>query len=147
MKVQNNPARLFSLMHNIISSHDGWETRLAPRILLGLWHPTFLPHAVEHLPYCRRSYIGEDTVLARKYFWDNVDAFSMWFGSLTTTDGERSVRSRQTAAYHAHIVRQIQEGVQGGGQEAHGLDCQRSIADDGGEILDHAWRATVSLTV
>ena len=77
MKVQNNPARLFSLMHKIISSHDGWETRLAPRILLGLWHPTFLPHAVEHLPYCRRSYIGEDTVLARKYFCDNVDAFSM----------------------------------------------------------------------
>lgn len=79
-------------MHNIISSHPGWETRLAPRILLGLWHPAFLPHAKKHLPYCRRSYIGEDTALARKYFWNDVDAFSMWFGSLTTADGERYVR-------------------------------------------------------
>ncbi|KIP10348.1 hypothetical protein PHLGIDRAFT_33894 [Phlebiopsis gigantea 11061_1 CR5-6] len=89
VKVQNDPARLFGLMHEVVSAHDGWETRLAPRLLLGLWHPTFIPHAKEHLPYCRRSYIGVDVNIAREYFWDHVDAFSMWFGSLTTADGEK----------------------------------------------------------
>ena len=91
VKVQNNPARLFGLMHDIISAHDGWETRLAPRLLIGLWHPTFIPHAKTHLPYCKRSYIGVDVNIAREFFWDHVDAFSMWFGSLTTADGEKYV--------------------------------------------------------
>ena len=95
VKPQNDPARLFSLMHTIISSHENWQTALAPRILLGLWHPTFLPSAQEHLPYCRRSYIGGDPSIARKYFWKDVDAFSMWFGSLTTLDGERQVPLRR----------------------------------------------------
>ncbi|EKM59894.1 uncharacterized protein PHACADRAFT_250682 [Phanerochaete carnosa HHB-10118-sp] len=89
VKPQNNPGRLFFLMHSIISSHEGWQTVLAPRILLGLWHPTFLPHAQEHLPYCRRSYIGGDTDIARKYFWKDVSTFSMSFGSMTTVDGQR----------------------------------------------------------
>ncbi|KAJ8698661.1 hypothetical protein PTI98_005344 [Pleurotus ostreatus] len=89
VKPQNDPDRLFSLMHTIISAHDGWETKLAPRILLGLWHPRFLPAAKSHLPYCRRSYIGCDTTLARKYFWADCDAFSMHFDSLTSGDGEK----------------------------------------------------------
>lgn len=97
VKPQNNPARLFSLMHTIISSHENWQTVLAPRLLIGLWHPTFLVHAKEHLPYCRRSYIGGDPSIARKYFWKDVDAFSMSFGSLTTGDGEKFRKECQTA--------------------------------------------------
>ena len=89
VKVQNNPARLFSLMHDIIASYENWETRLAPRLLIGLWHPSFISACKENLPYCKRSYIGVDPALARKHFWDHVDAFSMWFGCLTTADGER----------------------------------------------------------
>ncbi|KAF4601277.1 hypothetical protein EYR38_005929 [Pleurotus pulmonarius] len=89
VKPQNDPDRLFSLMHTIISAHDGWETKLAPRILLGLWHPRFLPAAKSHLSYCRRSYIGCDTTVARKYFWADCDAFSMHFDSLTSGDGEK----------------------------------------------------------
>lgn len=78
-------------MHNIISAQENWETVLAPRILLGLWHPTFIPHAKEHLPYCRRSHIGVDIGVARTYFWDNVEVFSMSFGSLTNAEGEKYV--------------------------------------------------------
>ncbi|KAI0797104.1 PLC-like phosphodiesterase [Abortiporus biennis] len=89
VKAQNNPERLFTLMHNVISAHPNWQTELAPRILLGLWHPTFLPQAKKHLPYCRRSYIGADVPMARKYFWDSVDVFSMSFGSLTGYEGEK----------------------------------------------------------
>lgn len=97
VKASNTPPRLFSLMHAIVSAQPEWETKLAPRIILGLWHPTFLPHAMEHLPYCRRSYIGEDTTVARKYFWDNVDVFSMGFASLATADGEAFRKECQAA--------------------------------------------------
>ena len=91
VKVQNDPARLFPLMHSIISAHDQWETLLAPRILLGLWHPRFLSPAKILLPYCRRSYIGHSPVFAKKYFWNSCDVFSMSFGSLTTVVGEKCV--------------------------------------------------------
>ncbi|KAI0677253.1 PLC-like phosphodiesterase [Trametes maxima] len=87
VKVQNTPARLFALMHNIISAQPDWETKLAPRILLGLWHPSFLPHAKAQLPYCRRSYIGSDIAVARKYFWDSCDVFSIKFSTLAMADG------------------------------------------------------------
>ncbi|KAI0036709.1 PLC-like phosphodiesterase [Vararia minispora EC-137] len=89
VKMDNEPTRLFSLMHKIISSQPDWETKLAPRILLGLWHPKFLLPAKEILPRCRRSHIGARPAIARKYFWDHVDAFSMWFPAMTTTDGQR----------------------------------------------------------
>lgn len=93
VKVQNDPDRLFHLMHQIISKQPQWETALAPRILLGLWHPKFLAFAKDRLPYCRRSYIGSSTYIARKYFWADCDAFSMSFGALTTMDGQRSALS------------------------------------------------------
>ena len=89
VKVQNDPARLFGLMHKTISAQPDWETKLAPRILIGMWHPTFLPHAKTILPYCKRSYIGQNVWNARNYFWDHVDAFSMNFGSMTTAEGEQ----------------------------------------------------------
>lgn len=89
VKVQNDPDRLFSLMHKIISAQPDWETKLAPRLLLGLWHPRFLSFAKANLPYCRRSYIGNSPYIARRYFWNNVDVFSMAFPALTTTDGYR----------------------------------------------------------
>ncbi|KAI9000731.1 PLC-like phosphodiesterase [Trametes punicea] len=89
VKVQNKPAHLFRLMHKIISAQPDWETALAPRILLGLWHPSFLPHAKAHLPYCRRSYIGQDIAVARKYFWDSCDVFSIKFSTLAMADGAK----------------------------------------------------------
>lgn len=89
VKVQNDPDRLFALMNKIISSQPDWEKKLAPRILVGLWHPRFLSFAKEHLPYCRRSYIGNSPYIARKYFWNDVDAFSMAFSALTTMDGQK----------------------------------------------------------
>lgn len=37
IKPHNEPARLFSLMHEAISSYKNWETLLAPRLILGIW--------------------------------------------------------------------------------------------------------------
>ncbi|CCM01748.1 uncharacterized protein FIBRA_03814 [Fibroporia radiculosa] len=97
VKVQNDPARLFSLMHKVITAQPDWQTALAPRILVGLWHTAFIPHAVTHLPYCRRSYIGNSIEIARRYFWDSCDVFSMKFAVLTTADGEKFRRECKEA--------------------------------------------------
>ncbi len=91
VKAENDPDKLFQLMHATIAAQPEYETALAPRILLGLWHPRFIAPAKARLPYCRRSYIGDSTYIARKYFWKDCDAFSMSFGALTTADGQKCV--------------------------------------------------------
>ncbi|KAF8645508.1 hypothetical protein AX16_007793 [Volvariella volvacea WC 439] len=89
VKPQNDPDRLFTLMHKIISAQPNWETDLAPRILLGLWHPRFLSAAKRILPYCKRSYLGTSLEMARKYFWNDCQAFSIGFAMLTSSDGQK----------------------------------------------------------
>ena len=91
VKVNNDPNRVFTLMDKTITSYPDWKDKLAPRIILGLWHPRFLSAAKAYLPYCRRSHIGAGPNIARKYFWDDCDAFSMWFPGLATADGEKWV--------------------------------------------------------
>ncbi|KAF5392642.1 hypothetical protein D9757_001069 [Collybiopsis confluens] len=89
VKPQNNPSRLFSLMNTIITSQPNWQTVLAPRLVLGLWHPSFIQPAKDNLPHLTRSFIGISLSAARTYFWDNCDFFSMGFAVLATTDGEK----------------------------------------------------------
>ena len=91
VKVYNEPTRLFTLMDKIISSHPEWQTQLAPRIVLGLWHPKFIEPAKQLLPYCTRSHIGLSPYIAREYFWNGCDAFSMNFDALQTFEGSRLV--------------------------------------------------------
>ena len=97
VKVFSEPLHLFTLMHEVISAQPNWETDLAPRILLGLWHPRFIPQAKAILPYCRRSYIGISTNVARTYFWDACDAFSINFATLASWEGQRCVCLRAGA--------------------------------------------------
>jgi phosphatidylglycerol phospholipase C len=89
VKVQNDPNRLFKLIHETISAQENWETTLAPRTVLGLWHPTFIIPAKTHLPYLTLSHIGVSLEIAREYFWDSCDVFSMLFVSLASIEGER----------------------------------------------------------
>ena len=93
VKVTSEPLHLFTLMHEIISAQPNWQTDLAPRILLGLWHPRFLPYAKSILPYCRRSYIGISTTNASKFFWDDCEVFSINFAILASWGGQRCVRA------------------------------------------------------
>lgn len=88
VKVDNDPERLFQLMHAIISSHPDYETSLAPRLVLGLWHPKYVEPATRLLPYIRLTHIGMSPTLARKYFWDACGSFSMNFACLVSSDGE-----------------------------------------------------------
>ncbi|KAJ3563204.1 hypothetical protein NP233_g9091 [Leucocoprinus birnbaumii] len=120
VKVQNDPDRLFKLMNDIITSQPDWETTLAPRILLGLWHPRFLTYAKQRLPYCRRSYIGNSIAIARKYFWNDCHAFSVAFAALTTADGQKFRQECKTAGKNimvwtvnepAHMMEAVRWGV------------------------------------
>jgi len=97
VKVYNDPERVFSLMDKILTSYPEWETMLAPRIILGLWHPRFLNAAKAHVPYFKRSHIGCALDVARQYFWNDCDAFSMWFPGLATVDGEKFRRECKKA--------------------------------------------------
>jgi hypothetical protein len=86
VKVNNDPDHLFKLIHAIISTQPEWQTALAPRLLIGLWHPRFLEPCAAILPFCRRSFIGVSVELAREHFWA-CDAFSVLFMSLATPEG------------------------------------------------------------
>ncbi|KAI9000729.1 PLC-like phosphodiesterase [Trametes punicea] len=88
VKVLSDPKHLFSLMHEVISAQPDWETTLAPRILLGLWHPRFLPPAKAILPYCKRSFIGRSIWIGRKYFWDSCEVFSINITALASWEGQ-----------------------------------------------------------
>ncbi|KAJ7429199.1 PLC-like phosphodiesterase [Mycena galericulata] len=89
IKAMNDPERLFTLMHAVISSYPGWETQLAPRVLLGIWHPRFFQPAKDILPYCRRSCISFSLWLAKEYLWNDVDCVSVWYKPLATCEGRR----------------------------------------------------------
>lgn len=84
-------------MRRIISSYDGWETELAPRLILGLWHPAFIRPALSYLPRLRRYHIGVSTKLARQYFWEACEGFSMRFAMLVGEEGQKFVRDCRAA--------------------------------------------------
>jgi phosphatidylglycerol phospholipase C len=75
-------------MRAALSVWPEWETALAPRLLVGLWHPAFIAPCRSMLPHCRRSYIGIDLPFARRYFFNECDAFSILFDSLARPDGQ-----------------------------------------------------------
>jgi len=88
VKPNNDPQRLFTLMRTILSQHDKWETTLAPRLILGLWHPKFIPAALSLLPSLKRCFIGIDLDLAQApVFWDACHAYSIAFPMLATAYG------------------------------------------------------------
>jgi phosphatidylglycerol phospholipase C len=89
VKPHNDPERLFTLMHEIISAQEDWQTALARRVILGLWHPRFNLATIKIVPYLRRSYIRASIFLARDYFWDYCHTFSVNFATLATTEGAR----------------------------------------------------------
>ncbi|TFK28542.1 PLC-like phosphodiesterase [Coprinopsis marcescibilis] len=89
VKPHNEVTRIFTLMNDTITAQPDWQTALAPRILLGLWHPKFIKVAKEVLPYCRRAHIGWSIDVARRYFWDDVDTFSIAMCVLASPEGRR----------------------------------------------------------
>jgi len=96
-KIQNDPDILFPLIAKIISAYPNYETELAPRLILGLWHPLFLLPAKRHLPALTRFHIGISFDIARKYFWSDCVGFSMAFPMLVSSDGQAFLRECKDA--------------------------------------------------
>lgn len=97
IKPENDPERLFKLMGELVRKYPNWEEDLAPRILLGLWHPKFIPFAVQYVPELTRMHIGGSPSVARQYFWPWVDGFSMRFTSLMPAEGQAFLRDAKAA--------------------------------------------------
>lgn len=76
-------------MQEILEKHTAWETDLAPRLIIGLWHTCFIRPAREMLGHCPIIHLGVSTQLARDYFWDTCNMFSMNFALLASADGQR----------------------------------------------------------
>ncbi|SCZ91876.1 BZ3500_MvSof-1268-A1-R1_Chr5-3g08192 [Microbotryum saponariae] len=103
VKVDNDPERLFKLMHEIIAQYPDYETVLGPRLVLGLWHPKYVEPAVRLLPYMKRAHIGLSPGLARKYFWEACSSFSMNFSCLVGGDGEAFRRECKAAGKDLYV--------------------------------------------
>ena len=97
IKPDNNPDRLFPLMRKVVESYPNFETDLAPRLILGLWHPKFLESALVNVPSMKRIHIGASPRAARKYFWNDCTGFSMYFACLVGADGQQFLAEAQKA--------------------------------------------------
>lgn len=84
-------------MQKCIASYPDYATSLSPRLLLGLWHPAFIEPAKRYLPTLKKFHIGLSTHIARKYFWQDMDGFSIAFPMLTSTTGQRFLQDCKAA--------------------------------------------------
>ncbi|OWT38862.1 glycerophosphodiesterase [Cryptococcus neoformans] len=89
LKVENDPVRLFGLIKSVVESYEGWQKKLAPRIVLGIWHPKFIVPATTILPYLPRYAISMDISQCRKYFFNICHGFSIRYEALATSEGAR----------------------------------------------------------
>lgn len=77
-------------MHEVLSTYPNWETTIAPRLILGLWHPKFVAPALSILPQVQLCFIGIDLSLAQcTTFWNACNAFSITFPVLASSEGEK----------------------------------------------------------
>jgi phosphatidylglycerol phospholipase C len=87
LQPNNDPERLFTLIKASIERFEDHALLLSPRLVLGLWHPKFLEPSARLLPHLRKAYIGNSPSMARKYFWDACQGFSMKFSCLVGWEG------------------------------------------------------------
>ena len=103
-KVENDPHRLFPMIRDELSKFENWQTLLAPRLILGIWHvsrplshhiqyltpaqPKFIKPAQTHLPFLPRYAICMSVPTVREYFFTQCDGFSMYFPTLLSAEGE-----------------------------------------------------------
>lgn len=75
-------------MRESLERYPSWKESLAPRMVLGLWHPKFVGPAISILRPLRRCFIGIHLSLAQApVFWETCDAFSIAFPVLTVGEG------------------------------------------------------------
>lgn len=77
------------MIRQTIEHYPGWATVLAPRLVLGLWHPRYIEPATRILPYLPRYAISMSIAQARAYFFHHCHGFSIMYEALASKDGDR----------------------------------------------------------
>ncbi|KAG0236545.1 hypothetical protein BGW42_003200 [Actinomortierella wolfii] len=95
-KMNNSPlllAKFAELLKDKFPNHD-----FSNQIVLGLWHPKFLPAADLYLPKFSRIHIGFSLDIARQHFPPTaVDGYSINFMVLCTPEGRNFVKEMQAS--------------------------------------------------
>ncbi|KAI7823516.1 PLC-like phosphodiesterase, partial [Gamsiella multidivaricata] len=97
IKMNNSPALLFSKFAKLIEENFPGRD-FSSQIVLGLWHPKFLPAADKYLPKFSRIHIGFSIPIARQHFPPSaVDGYSINFMVLSTPAGRQFIKEMQAA--------------------------------------------------
>ena len=97
IKESNDPQKLFSLVHAIISRQPDYLTTLAPRLVISVWHPAFLRAASIIMPYAQFAHLGCVPQLARELCWQSCSYFMMSYACLQTDEGQRFIKDCKAA--------------------------------------------------
>ncbi|KAJ9106417.1 hypothetical protein QFC21_001563 [Naganishia friedmannii] len=130
-KVENDPVRLFPMIKAELEKFDHWQTLLAPRIILGVWHsayaslhpeqPKFIEPAQQHLPFLPRYAICMSIPTVREYFFTSCHGFSMYFPTLISAEGvafraECARRGKKVAVWTVNKEEEMKECLRWGVQ-------------------------------
>ncbi|GJJ72580.1 phosphatidylglycerol phospholipase C [Entomortierella parvispora] len=97
IKMDNSPSLLFSKFAALLKENFPGRD-FSSQIVLGLWHPKFLPAADKYLPKFSRVHIGFSLSVAREHFPpDTVDGYSINFMVLSTKEGRLFIKEMQAA--------------------------------------------------
>jgi len=95
--MNNSPTLLFSKFAALLKDNFP-ERDFSSQIVLGLWHPKFLPAADKFLPRFSRVHIGFSLPIARDHFPpETVDGYSINFMVLSTKEGRLFIKEMQAA--------------------------------------------------
>jgi hypothetical protein len=86
------------------------------QIVIGIWHPRFLPLAQKLFLGYSLCFIGVSLPAARKHFFDHVDILSLNFAALTDKEGQKLIRDAHNAnkkvfVWTVNTIDMIQEAV------------------------------------
>ncbi|KAJ9094631.1 hypothetical protein QFC19_007844 [Naganishia cerealis] len=120
-KVENDPDRLFPMIKAELEKFDHWRTLLAPRLILGIWHPKFIEPAQNHLPFLPRYAICMSIPTVREYFFTSCDGFSVCFPPLLSAEGaifraECAKRGKKIAVWTVNDAEEMKECLRWGVQ-------------------------------
>jgi len=93
IKLDNDVALIQAIKKDIIAVDADFNT-WRDKILLGIWHPRFLPHCAQHLPELRITNISLSLSYSKKYFLHSpqVQSFNLFLPMLYGNTGEEFIQ-------------------------------------------------------
>ncbi|CAO3664602.1 unnamed protein product [Umbelopsis ramanniana] len=100
IKNDNSPSVLEEL-HKLVQAHQPHD--FSKQIVIGIWHPRFIPLAQKLFPDYSLCFIGVSVPGARKHFFEHVDVLSLHFAALTDIDGQKLIRDAHEANKKVYV--------------------------------------------